>query len=91
MKLLKGYENWLILIDKESREKMSEWWGPIVNQIITINGKEFEVKDSVGHKDLAYKRAISMASRVGWYIGTKNCNDIAPTIDVRVVRNEKEE
>jgi len=27
MKLLKGYENWLILIDKESREKMSEWWG----------------------------------------------------------------
>ena len=89
MKIVKNLNKWLIVVDKKSRERLNDWWGHIIEPIIEVDGKEFVVRDSVSHKDLACTRALSIASIVGWYIGTKNCDDKVPTVDVRVVKNEK--
>ena len=89
-KLLRGHKTWLVVVNKDARDKMNDWLGPNVNPEIIIERKHYTVLDDVGYKDMAALRAIGKAAQIGWWLGkTQNSGDESmPLIDVRVIRNE---
>ena len=89
-KLLKGHGKWMVVVNKDARDKMNGWLGPNVNPEIIIGRKHYAVMETTAQKDLATLHAVSEAARIGWWIGkTQDPKDEAfPLIDVRVVKNE---
>ena len=94
MKLVKGQENWLVIIRKCELEKMKNWWGKCVYPKVdyldnTYNKNDYVIYSSFRLKETALKECISRNVDLAWWVGKTIDNKVVPSPAFKVIKNIK--